>query len=205
MLPNMASPSDPQVPQTGAGDLGLRLARHDQRLRLLIQHLTGHALRQRLDFEDLVQEVYLRAVSAGAGLPQPDPPADLPLWHFLIRLARNTVIDAARSIRAAKRAGKEMPLAHADWSGAGPRASQILAQTRGPLTRAEGQETSRQMRESFDSLSSEHRRVLGLRQFEGLSARESAARMGRSEAAIHSLFRRALVAWQTSIEDKNTI
>ncbi len=49
---------------------------------------------------------------------------------------------------------------------------------------------------AFGTLTPEHRRVLGLRRFEGLSAAETAARMGRSETAVHSLFRRALVAWE---------
>jgi DNA-directed RNA polymerase specialized sigma24 family protein len=56
---------------------------------------------------------------------------------------------------------------------------------------------------SFAELSGEHRRVLGLRQFAGLSARETGARMGRSESAIHSLYRRALEAWQLALEKKH--
>jgi len=38
--------------------------------------------------------------------------------------------------------------------------------------------------------------VIGLRQFEGLSAAAAGRRMGRSEAAVHSLYRRALLAWE---------
>ena len=48
---------------------------------------------------------------------------------------------------------------------------------------------------AFEQLTPEHRRVLGFRQFQGLSARETAVRMGRSETAVHSLYRRALQAW----------
>ena len=48
---------------------------------------------------------------------------------------------------------------------------------------------------AFLRLLPEHRRVLGLRQFEGLDARSTAQRMGRSETAVHSLYRRALAAW----------
>ena len=51
------------------------------------------------------------------------------------------------------------------------------------------------------ALSAEHRRVLGLRQFEGLSAEQAARRMGRSATAVHSLYRRALLAWEQALRD----
>ena len=54
--------------------------------------------------------------------------------------------------------------------------------------------------DAYHALAPDHRRVLGLRQFEGLSAAETGARMGRSEAAVHSLYRRALVAWEAAAE-----
>jgi len=38
-----------------------------------------------------------------------------------------------------------------------------------------------------------------LRRFEGHSAAEAAARMGRTETAVHSLFRRALAAWAEAV------
>ena len=62
-------------------------------------------------------------------------------------------------------------------------------------TRLEIDEVARELRARFDALPPEHRRVIGLRQFEGLSARDTARRMGRTEAAVHSLYRRALLAW----------
>jgi DNA-directed RNA polymerase specialized sigma24 family protein len=40
--------------------------------------------------------------------------------------------------------------------------------------------------------------VIGLRQFEGLTAAQAGARMGRSEAAVHSLYRRALESWESA-------
>jgi DNA-directed RNA polymerase specialized sigma24 family protein len=53
---------------------------------------------------------------------------------------------------------------------------------------------------AYGRLSPDHRRVLGLRQFEGLDARAAARRMGRSESALHSLYRRALGAWAAECE-----
>jgi len=183
--------------QTPAADIGNRLSAHDQRLRLLLCHLAGRAVRSRIEIDDLLQEVFLRAITSAESLPAPEA-GEAPLWRYLARLARNTVIDAARSIRALKRSGSTIALARSDWSRAGPTASQILAQTAGPSTRLIAGETSRLLLAEFQALAPEHRRVIGLRQFEGLSARETAARMGRSETAVHSLYRRALAAWQES-------
>jgi len=178
-------------------EIGDRLGRLERRLRLLLVHLSGPALRARIEIDDLVQEVYLRALGARS-LPAPEPsdPGDTALWRYLIRLARNTVIDAARAVRAAKRSGPTVRLAHSDWSAAGARASRILAATWGPATRVAAGELEEELERRFRSLPPEHRRVIGLRQFEGLSAREAARRMARSETAVHSLYRRALAAWQ---------
>lgn len=145
-----------------------------------------------MDLDDLVQEVFVRALTAES-LPAGD---DAELWHFLIPVARHTVIDAARAMRAAKRDGQPQRLGHSSWSIAGPRASQLLARTWGPSTRVAASELERRLEERFQALSPEHRRVIGLRQFEGLSARETARRMGRGESAVHSLYRRALMAWE---------
>ena len=199
-MPHPSQDSGLPSPEDAAQELGERLAQHGERLRLLVQHLCGPALRQRIEVEDLVQEVYLRALGSSDGWPALEAPADARLWHYLVGTARHTVIDVARSLRAAKRDGQTRPLAHSAWSRASPRASQLMALTRGPLTRLAAVETAQHMRSVFEALSPEHRRVLGFRQFEGLSARETAARMGQSESSIHSLYRRALGAWQAGLE-----
>ena len=66
----------------------------------------------------------------------------------------------------------------------------------GPATHLAGAEAGDRLADAFARLSAEHRRVIGLRQLEGLSAAGAAARMGRSEGAVHSLYRRALAAWE---------
>ena len=178
-------------------DRGERLGRQERRLRLFLWHLTSPALRRRVEIDDLVQEVYVRALTARA-LPavEPDDRADAALWRWLVPVARHAVIDLARALRRAKRDGVTASLDHSSWSVAGARASQILARTWGPATRAAADELEQRLEQRFQALSPEHRRVLGLRHFEGLPASQAARRMGRSESAVHSLYRRALAAWQ---------
>lgn len=178
--------------------LGLRLAAQEQALRLSLAHLAGRALRARIELDDLQQEVYLRALAA-RGLPAPEADGDeTPLRRFLTRLARNVVVDAARALRAAKRDGTEERLERSAWSRAGR--ARLAAPRPGPATQAAAQEGIQRLVAAFEGLAPEHRRVLGLRQFEGLSARETAGRMGRSETAVHSLYRRALLAWEAAAE-----
>lgn len=179
------SPADPARP---SGSLGTRLASHERRLCLLLTHLAGRAVRARVEVEDLVQEVFLRAVTARS-LPRADEGPEA-LWRFLAHLARHVVVDCARALRAARRDGTERALSRSDWS-------RVAATARpGPATVAGLAEAGRELARRFLALDPEHRRVIGLRQFEGLSARECARRMGRSETAVHSLYRRALLAWQ---------
>lgn len=178
--------------------LGARLAAQERRLRLLLAHLAGRAVRARADLDDLLQEVYLRALAPGAGVP-PEEQGEAALGRFLARLARNTVIDVARAIRTQKRDGREVALSRSDWSRAGPGAERLAARVRGPATEVAAAEDSARVERAFERLSPEHRRVIGLRQLEGLSAREAARRLGRSETAVHSLYRRALAAWEASV------
>lgn len=168
----------------------MRLAAEERHLRLLLAHLAGHAVRRRIELDDLVQEVYLRMLRSSE-LPRESGA----LRALLAHVARNTVIDAARAIRAAKRSGSEVRLLRSDWSGAGERAGELAARTPGPATRARLSEEEGHLLAAFEGLSAEHRRVIGLRQLEGLSARDAAVRLGRSETAVHSLYRRALERW----------
>lgn len=178
-------------------ELGARLAAEEARLRLLLTHLAGRALRARVDVDDLLQEVYLRVLARPAGAPLAEP-GEGPLRRYLVSVARHAVIDVARSLRAAKRAGREERLrssAAGASTGSGPGASRLAARTAGPATRLALDEDLRRIQARFEALSPEHRRVIGLRQFEGLSARDTARRLGKSESAVHSLYRRALLAW----------
>lgn len=179
-------------------DLGKRLADLDGRLRLLLLHLSSPGLRRRVQVEDLLQEVYLRAL-AGAGRLPAKSPGEVELLRYLRTIARHVVVDVVRAARAAKRDGRVVSLSRSDWSRAGVGVEEFADDTAGPLTRLEGAEESERLRMAFERLSPDHRRVLGLRKFEGLSAAEAGARLGRSEKAVHSLYRRALEAWEAAL------
>jgi len=188
----MSGPASP-----GAPDPGARLDARAGRLRLLVASSCGRAVRARYEVEDLVQEVFLRALADPARWPA-DPSG---LDRHLAPVARHVVVDAARNLRAAKREGEMGAVrlsgtAPGGASSAGPAfLSRLRARSPGPVTQAAQREMSGDLVGAFLRLAPEHRRVLGLRQFQGLGAAESARRMGRSEVAVHSLYRRVLEAW----------
>ena len=180
-----------------SADTDKRLSEQTQWLHLLLLHLCGRRVRARVEVEDLVQEVFLRVLSSPSPLPEAEA-GELPLRRFLARVARSCVIDVLRAIRAKKRSAAEVRLTRADWSAPGLRESQVQLDAPGPETRAIQSEEQQELLHAFEKLPSEYQRVIGLRQLEGLSARDAAQRMGRSEAAVHSLYRRALEAWSKS-------
>ena len=182
--------------EPGALDLGERLVAQGRWLRLLLMHMAGRRLRDTVELEDLAQEVYVRAV-AHQHLVPPEEPKDLPLRRLLARLARTTVVDAVRGVRALKRGGgvRPMRLARSDWSHSGLLESLVAGVQPGPATEAAQWDEQAKLLAAFERLPADQRRVLGLRQFEGLAAAEAARRMGRSEDAVNALYRRALDAW----------
>ena len=177
---------------------GARLEGQLQPLSLCLAHLAGRAVRARVELDDLAQEVFLRALADPRGLP-PEEPGEAALRRYLAHLARHVVVDVARALRTAKRDGaREERLERSHWSRAG--ALEPSQGSPGPATHAAGRDELGRVLEAFARLAPDHRRVLGLRQFEGLDARRAAARMGRSESALHSLYRRALAAWAEECE-----
>ena len=174
---------------------GERLWSQAPRLRLLLTHLSGRAMRRRVELDDLVQETFLRALARPERLP-PAEPGDAALARYLALLARHAAVDCARALRTRTRDARHDPLVLSAWSHAGVKASELAHAGSGPATKAAGAESARALERAFAGLAPEYRRVIGLRQLEGLSALETGRRMGRSESAVHSLYRRALLAWE---------
>ena len=137
-------------------ELGDRLASEGRRLLLLVEHLSGRAVRARVEPEDLVQEVFLRALARPSDAPPPDP-GEEGLRRWLNALARHVVIDVARALRAAKRDASEAPLARSAWSTAGLRESALPAGTPGPATRVAAAEGERGLARAYRSLAPDRR------------------------------------------------
>lgn len=167
------------------------------RLRVYVEQRLGRALARRVEVDDVLQETALRALG---GIETGKFAGEGPFLAFLCRIARNVLADIARAARRQRRGGGavELALARSDWSSSG--AAAPADASGGPLTKALLSESREHLLAAWRKLSPEHRRVIVLRQFEALSAREAAQRMGSSEQAVHALFRRALSRWGEEFE-----
>lgn len=193
---------DPPTPESTTA-VGARLAAQTRWLQMLLLHLASARVRAHASVDDLMQEVLLRACTSELPPSDAGEGNDPRLRALLATIARHVVVDVVRALRAAKRGGgaKLGSLDASSWAAhAAGVPDDFSASTLGPATRVARADEHRALMAAFEQLEPDHRRVLGLRQFEGRSAAETGDRMGRSEVAVHSLYRRALQAWAAAAE-----
>src|SRR5687767_855769 len=132
------------------------------------------------DAEDLTQLVFVKALEA---LPRYEA-RGIPFGGWLFRLARNAIIDQARTRK------DHLPL--------------LLAVTReteeaGPEARAALREDLDRVAHALRDLTDDQREVIELRFFAGLSVLEVATAMDRQEGTIRGLQFRAIAALRRSL------
>jgi RNA polymerase sigma-70 factor (ECF subfamily) len=146
--------------------------------RFLYAHLND-----RLDAEDLTEEVFLRVWRT---LPNYNEQG-VPLLAYFFKIARNALIDF---YRRAARSGMQMTL----------ETSNIVDHRPDPGDAALARMEHQEIRQMLDQLSEDYRNVLVLRFLSELSAGETAHVMGRSEGAVRILQHRALAALREMID-----
>ena len=165
-----------------AESFGLLYTRYAEGIfRYLLVHLDN-----RLDAEDLTEDVFLRAWKALSQFR----PQGIPFSAFLFRIARNALIDFYR------RSAREKQLVSLDEADEG----QELAVTLGDDP--SGQVERRELVSALRSLKAEYRMVIGLRFFSGLSPEETAKVMNRSVGAVRVLQFRALAVIRLKLKNE---
>jgi RNA polymerase sigma-70 factor, ECF subfamily len=148
--------------------------------RFLYAHLDN-----RLDAEDLTEEVFLKAWRA---LPKYQEKG-LPFTAFLFRIAQNTLTDY---YRRTTRPGRE--ILHEDIPDNNPKNELVEV----VLAKLEQQELRRLLLE----LREDYRTVLVARFLSDLSPEETAQMMGKTPGAVRVLQHRALAAMRKLFEEK---
>jgi RNA polymerase sigma-70 factor (ECF subfamily) len=134
--------------------------------------------------EDLTGDVFLRMLNS---LPQYRPMGGIPFQAWLYGIARHRLVDYYRQDKNRATTSLEAaPLAADDELGAS----------------AERHLTLETVMQALTGLEPAQREVIGLRFINGLSLRETAQAMGRSEGAVKALQHRALAAVRSLVAEK---
>lgn len=158
----------------------LAFEKHRERLLSVIYLRMGPNLRVRMDPEDILQEVAIEAVNSWHTLSDE---ANAGAWlvtlarRKIARILRDHLGVAARDPRREHAIKTELPVAD---------------RRSGPVTHADRKDRLELLEQALERLSDDHREVVLLMKIEGLSGKDVADRMGRSENATHLLLSRAL-------------
>lgn len=147
---------------------------HADRALLFIRARLGPKLREKVESCDVLQDAYLEAHKAFAGFAYTEDGA---FMHWLCRIIENRIRDLGDHFGARKRQPVNLP----------------RSDPTGPFTAVDRAEHRERIAQALEKLGEEHRRVLLLRYFQGLSAEETGQRMGRTAGAVRKLAARALV------------
>jgi RNA polymerase sigma-70 factor (ECF subfamily) len=152
-----------------------------------IEHRLGPALRGKVEPDDIFQEL---AVKALRELPATNPEARDP-FGWLCHLAEECVIDGHRHFAAGKRAtAREMPGNVPAVGGSQDLIALLSASLTSPSQAVVRDERHQRLHEALASLPGEQREALRLRYGEGLSTKEVARRINKSDVATRVLLTR---------------
>jgi RNA polymerase sigma-70 factor (ECF subfamily) len=176
----------------GSADLLLRAAQGDEearstllarchpRLLRRIRLMMGDQARRVAESVDFVQDVLIEAIEAVDPSKVRD---EQHLLRWMTAVARNKVRDSAR--RRRERVFESLSIS----TIRGPERTGAS-----PPSRAERQEYMELLADALEQLTPDHRRVIELRDLEGLRFHQIAEAMGRSEDAVQTLHMRAMMS-----------
>jgi RNA polymerase sigma-70 factor, ECF subfamily len=165
-------------------------AKYRPRLAVLIRYKLSEALRERVEVDDILQEVFLEASSDISGFTYRSPGS---FMSWLSRIADHIIVDEARAQARQKRRAGEVVSFRSESNPGGPEPvdpetpSRILAQN----------ESAERLLARLDALPQDYRDAILMAKVEGLSSAEMAARLGRSREAAAVLLCRALQRLRT--------
>jgi RNA polymerase sigma-70 factor (ECF subfamily) len=160
---------------------------HDQ-LLLAVRTRLGERLRAHLQSEDIFQSVALDALDALRAFEYRGPGS---LERFLRTLVMNKIRDRADTFGAQKRRGG-VPLTDA-----------VLASASDPATevRYHDTETYARLEAALGTLPDEQREIVLLRRVDGMSSKEVAEHLGKSDESVRKAYSRALARLATAMTE----
>ena len=150
---------------------------HDDLLFAVRAHL-GPGMRSKLESEDVLQSVAIQALKA---LPSFEPRGPGSLRHYLHKMIVNKIRDRADYHAAAKRGG-----------GVRLATSELQRLPDGAEPTYHDGARFEQLERALRLLPPEMERVIVLRKVDGLTSKETAEALGKSDAAVRKLYSRAI-------------
>lgn len=163
------------------------LERMRPRLEAWVALRMGPALQARLDAEDIVQEILLKA-SGAIGSFKPEGKHAFVKWLF--KVARNQISDWQRHYMAAKR----------DLQREQELRSGVPAQRTGPYSHAARNDLMERLLDALALLPENYRDILRLRRIEYLDNGEAAERLGIPRGNASVLYVRAMQALRRKLD-----
>ena len=177
-------------------------ARYRNYLRFLSQGQLGRHLRAKCDPSDLVQQTLLEAYR---DFPRFTGGTEAELLGWLRQILAHNLCNEARRFAAKQRAARrEVSLeeVRAGLDGSSAALGRCLAADQSsPSQSAARRQNAAYLADRLARLPPDYQTVIVLRIFEGLSAEETAARMGRSPGAVRMLQMRALTALREELKE----
>jgi RNA polymerase sigma-70 factor (ECF subfamily) len=175
------------------------LAKYEQRLLGSIRAELGERLRERLESQDVLQQVYLDALHNLAQFTERGPDS---FFAWLRSIALHRICDLDRRYFQSRKRGGEKRLADLYSEPPMSRLLNTLSPSgASPSAAADVAQREHLLRAALERLSSDQRQVIELRYLQQLNVGETAAKMERSENAVRSLCVRALIRLRELLAD----
>jgi RNA polymerase sigma-70 factor, ECF subfamily len=167
-------------------------------LRDSIQRRIPLRFRALVSADDVLQDVWIAAHAQFEAVHAASPGA---IDRWLETIARRKLIDALRAARADKRGGAQRFVVNAQrrMTSFSMLFARLQSPQRTPSRDVRAEEAAHTVGISLAALPDEHRRAIELRFVEGLSRREIAAQLHKSEASVNSLLFNALRRLRTML------
>ncbi len=156
-----------------------------RRLALLIHYRLSQSLRRTTEVDDVLQEVFLRALN---GVGQFSYQGAGSFMRWLSRIADHVITDMARSDNRQKRRADEIVRFRSESNPGGPEP----VDTKTPSRLLREKEKLLALLEKLNRLPPEYRQAILLAKIEGLSTQEVAQQLGKSREATALLLHRAI-------------
>lgn len=181
------------VKKAKSGDeaaFNLLLGRYMQRVLRTVRMRLGPMLRGRLESMDIVQEVMIRAIK---GFEQFEARDEAAFLHWINKLVQNEIINKAEYHHAIKRTPEREVVQKEKSTNERSFLSNIPADSiYRPSVPLQLKEEYLKLEAALDGLSENHREVIIMRQYEGMSFKDIGAKIGCSERAAGMQYARAM-------------